>query len=382
MTNTPLRKSWKILENLVFLFVFCSLMYGIVTAFSESTWTSLMGAGFAKDLSDPVQTGEYYKSILAVLSIMTTFFVLVELIRLFVQVWRSDESPIREKFSRVVQEVLIRYKSNFLARAFNEYLSKAVVIFVYLLWMPYFERFALFQIGNSWYSWLYAYLMWELTYWLWHYAAHRVRILWCLHAPHHTPSEMNMTVAWVHFFAEGYYTALIQVPLLMMLGVRPEMVAIILVIDGTWGTFLHAGERSFKDGRFGFLQHLLITPSHHRAHHAKNPLYIDTNFCVLLPFWDWLFGTLQPERKEVPLEYGITRPVDTSDFVDFYFGECILLFRDVRDAEGWKNKILYLIKPPGWSPLSDEKTAAAIRREYLKGQEHLGETSRNLIFGK
>ena len=55
-------------------------------------------------------------------------------------------------------------------------------------------------------------------------------------------ATMNLTVAWVHFFAEGYYTAAVQVPLLMLLGVTPEMVAIILVIDGTWGTFIHCGE--------------------------------------------------------------------------------------------------------------------------------------------
>jgi hypothetical protein len=190
---------------------------------------------------------------------------------------------------------------------------------------------------------------------------------------------MNLTVAWVHFFAEGYYTAFIQVPLLMFLGVRPEMVAIILVIDGTWGTFIHAGERAFKNGRFSFLQHLLITPSHHRVHHAKNPLYMDTNFCVLLPFWDWLFGTLQPERKEVPLEYGITRPVDTSDWIDFYFGECIELFRDVKNANGWRNKILFLIKPPGWTPESEMKTAIRVRADFLKGREELGRTSRDRI---
>ncbi|MBM3178199.1 MAG: sterol desaturase family protein [Bacteroidetes bacterium] len=378
--HSPAYRLWKFLENAVFVLVFVTVLYGLISAFSQSTWTSLMGMGFAQDISEPIENKEFYKSILAVLSILTTFFILVELIVLTYSIWReSPEKSFSEKWSQLVTDVKFKYKSNFLSRAFNEYLSKAVVIFVYLLWMPYFEKFALFKAGNTWYWWLYAYLMWELTYWIWHYAAHRIRLFWCLHAPHHTPSEMNLTVAWVHFFAEGYYTAFIQVPLLMFLGVRPEMVAIILVIDGTWGTFIHAGERAFKNGKFGFLQHLLITPSHHRAHHARNPLYIDTNFCVLLPFWDWLFGTLQPERKEVPLEYGITRPVDTSDWIDFYFGECIGLFNDVKNAKGFKNKLLFCIKPPGWAPESQVKTAAWIRQDFLKGKEQLGETSRDRL---
>ena len=378
---------WRTLEDVVFVIVASTILYTMITGFTESTYSSLMGKGFASELLDPIRNKAYYKTILSILSILTTFFVVLEIIRLLVTEWinffrTTDDRSAGNIFNgmrKIGKAVLVRYKSNFLARVFNEYLSKAVIIFVYLLWMPYFEKFALFKIGNTWYAWLYAYLMWELTYWLWHFAAHRVRLLWCLHAPHHTPSEMNLTVAWVHFFAEGYYTAFVQVPLLMLFGVRPEMVAIILVIDGTWGTFLHAGERSFKNGRFGVLQHLLITPSHHRVHHAKNPLYMDTNFCVLLPFWDWLFGTLQPERKEVQIEYGITRPVDTTDFIDFYFGECILLWRDVRSADGWGNRIKFLFMPPGWTPESNEKTAPVVRKKFLNENPGLDFTSRQFL---
>lgn len=387
-TGRLIGKYWKYLENILFVIVAATILYGLVAGFSKSTWTSLMGKGYVEELVSPLQSKEYYKSVLALLSMATTFFILVELIRLIIVEWRMqgreskpgrDVQSFASRFSEVSNQILTRYKSTFLSKVFNEYLSKAIVIFVYILWMPYFEKYALFTIGNQWYWWIYAYLIWELSYWVWHYTAHRIRLFWCLHSPHHAASEMNLTVAWVHFFAEGYYTAIIQVPMLMLLGVKPAMVLIILVIDGTWGTFIHAGERAFKNGRFGILQHLLITPSHHRVHHAKNPLYIDTNFCVLIPFWDWLFGTLQPERKEVKIEYGITRELDTTNFVDFYFGECILLFKDVMNAKGWKNKILYLFMPPGWTPDSRQKTAAVIRGTFLKENQALGHTSRSFV---
>ncbi len=374
----------------MFIVVACIILFGLVEGFSKSTWASLMGKGFIGDLMDPIQSKEYYKIGLALLSMATTFFILLELIKLIVSEWIKQNKEIvannvlqtgsgLSRLRNLGRQILLRYKSNFLAKIFNEYLSKAIVIFVYVLWMPYFEKFSLIAIGNKWYWWLYAYLIWELSYWIWHYTAHRIRILWCLHSPHHAPSEMNLTVAWVHFFAEGYYTAIIQVPILMLLGVKPAMVLIILVIDGTWGTFIHAGERSFKNGRFGILQHLLITPSHHRVHHAKNPLYIDTNFCVLIPFWDWLFGTLQRERSEVKIEYGITRELDVTNFIDFYFGECLLLVKDVRNAKGLKNKLLYLFMPPGWSPESPEKMAKFVRDNFLKAHPALGQTSRRFI---
>jgi sterol desaturase/sphingolipid hydroxylase (fatty acid hydroxylase superfamily) len=396
---------WRKVEDVLFIFFAATILYVTVQTFVNGSYKSFFGMGFLQDLTDPVQKKNYYQSVMAILSILTTFFLLLEMIRLFIQLnpFRhfSDKlrrldpdlqgAPIGRKLhvmfssaagSAFVREFFRRYKSNFLAKVFNDYVSKLIIIFVYIEMMQYFKQFALFTVDHSWLGWLYAYLMWELSYWIWHYAAHRVRLFWCLHSPHHAPAEMNLTVAWVHFFAEGYYTAAIQVPILMIFGVQPEMVAIILVIDGTWGTFIHAGEDAFKNGRLGILEKFLITPSHHRVHHAKNPLYMDTNFCVLLPFWDWLFGTLQNEKKAVKIEYGITREMEVTNFIDFYFGECILLYRDVVATPGLRNKLALLFMPPGWTPESRDKTAIVVRQKFLEGQEELGKTSRDYLLEK
>jgi sterol desaturase/sphingolipid hydroxylase (fatty acid hydroxylase superfamily) len=396
---------WKIIENLLFLGFAASIIYVTITSFIDGSIKSFMGMGYLNNMADPIQKKIYYQSVMALLSMLTTFFLLVEMIRLFVTMnpfknfstkmanlnneikGQSFAKQCATLFNHIrqasfIQEFFRRYKSNFLAKVFNEYVSKLIIIFVYIEMMPFFQQFALFTVEKNWMGWLYAYLMWELSYWIWHYAAHRVRLFWCLHSPHHAPAEMNLTVAWVHFFAEGYYTAAIQVPILMIMGVRPEMVAIILVIDGTWGTFIHAGEDAFKNGKLGFLEKIFITPSHHRVHHAKNPLYMDTNFCVLLPFWDWLFGTLQNEKDEVKIEYGITREMDVTNFVDFYFGECICLYQDLKSTKGFRNKLALAFMPPGWTPESREKTAIVVRQKFLVGQEQLGKTSRDYILDK
>jgi sterol desaturase/sphingolipid hydroxylase (fatty acid hydroxylase superfamily) len=397
--------AWNIAENLLFTGFAISILYITINSFFDGTWQSLQGRGFLNDISDPINKKIYYKAVLAVLSVLTTFFLLVEMIRLFIQYnpfknfsgkWQILGQEITGKsfFYKTVHVIrragtaeflsvfLRNYKTNFLARVFNEYIAKLFIIFVYIEMMPFFHKYALFAVGNTWWGWLYAYLMWELSYWIWHYLGHRVRLFWCMHAPHHAPAQMNLTVAWVHFFAEGYYTAAVQVPLLMIFGVSPGMVAIILVIDGTWGTFIHCGEGAFKNGRLGWMEKLFITPSHHRVHHARNPLYIDTNFCVLLPFWDWLFGTLQNEKKEVDIEYGITRQVNVTSFVDMYFGECICLVRDLRATSGWGNKLKLLFMPPGWAPGDNTHTARTVRNNFLKGQEHLAKTSRDYMLEK
>ena len=114
--------------------------------------------------------------------------------------------------------------------------------------------------------------------------------------------------------------------------------------------------------RFGFLNKIMLTPSHHRVHHSRNPLYLDTNYCNLLNIWDRVFGTYQEEQKEVPPEYGITRPINSGNFWDIYFSEFTTLGRDVFFAPGILNKLKYIVMPPGWSHTGDHKTAAVIRK--------------------
>lgn len=106
---------------------------------------------------------------------------------------------------------------------------------------------------------------------------------------------------------------------------------------------------------------------------------MDRNFCTFLPFWDWLFGTLQPLKDEVKIEYGVTRKIDVTSFIDFYFGEFIFLIKDVKNAKGIKNKLQYLFKPPGWTPESNEYTAEVVRDNFLKDNPELGITSRNAL---
>jgi sterol desaturase/sphingolipid hydroxylase (fatty acid hydroxylase superfamily) len=73
------------------------------------------------------------------------------------------------------------------------------------------------------------------------------------------------------------------------------MLPLIMFIDGIWGGGIHTGEHTIKDARFGFLNKIMLTPSHHRVHHSRNYRYIDTNYCNLLNIWCRLFGTLQHE---------------------------------------------------------------------------------------
>jgi hypothetical protein len=92
---------------------------------------------------------------------------------------------------------------------------------------------------------------------------------------------------------------------------------------------------------------------------------MDTNYCKLLNIWDKVFKTYQPEQDNIEIEYGITREMDSGNFFDVYFGEIVVLAKDVFNAPGLKNKLLYLCMPPGWSHTGEHRTAKIARTEYL-----------------
>ncbi|TLF44998.1 sterol desaturase family protein [Maribacter aurantiacus] len=257
------------------------------------------------------------------------------------------------------------YKVNFLIYVFNRFVGRFIAIAMVTLCIGWFEPYALINTGPTWYWFIFAYIVWEFGHFIYHYLGHKVRLFWCLHATHHVPENMNLSVTYAHFFLEAPYADTIRTTVCILLGMEPAMLFLIMFIDGTYGAFIHVGENMIKDARFGFLNKIMLTPSHHRVHHARNPLYMDTNFCNLLNIWDRVFGTYQEEQTDTKPEYGITRKVNSGNFLDVYFGEIIALGKDVWKAPGVKNKLAYIFMPPGWSHTGEHKTSKIVRANYM-----------------
>jgi sterol desaturase/sphingolipid hydroxylase (fatty acid hydroxylase superfamily) len=254
------------------------------------------------------------------------------------------------------------YRMPFFVYVANRFLSRFISIAAIGFCIGAFSRFAVLKTSFTWYWFVFSYIVWEFSHFIYHYLAHKVRLFWCLHSTHHAPQAMNLSVTFMHFFLEAPYADVIRTSICILAGVNPPMLFVIMAIDGTWGAFIHAGENILPDGRLGMLGRLVLTPSHHRVHHARNPIYIDTNFCNLLNVWDRVFRTYQPEDRSILIEYGITRPVNSRSFTDMYFGEFICLARDMAHAPGFRNKLLYLLMPPGWSHTGEHKTARVMKQ--------------------
>lgn len=258
-----------------------------------------------------------------------------------------------------------KYFMTFLIFFVNGFIRSFISIGMVAICTNLFLEYAIIETSFTWYWLIYGYIVWELGHFIYHYFGHKVRIFWCLHSTHHAPQHMNLSVSFAHFFLEAPYADAIRTTVCILLGVNPVLLAFIMFVDGTWGNFIHAGEDLIKDARFGFVGKVILTPSHHRVHHAKNPLYMDTNFCNLLNIWDRVFKTYQEEKRDMQIEYGITREMNPNNFFDVYFGEFMALGNDIANAPDLKSKILYVFMPPGWSHTGDHKTARVVREEYI-----------------
>ena len=84
--------------------------------------------------------------------------------------------------------------------------------------------------------------------------------------------------------------------------------------------------------------------------------------CLII--WDKLFGSFQAEVKEVPVKYGLTKPVaNAANPLKIIFHEWQNMIRDVQKKTSFSNKIKYIFMPPGWSHDGSTKTARQMRLE-------------------
>jgi sterol desaturase/sphingolipid hydroxylase (fatty acid hydroxylase superfamily) len=321
----------------------------------KSLWNEIVGFFGVNQFIELIQQKDYslfltYEGIVALIVPIIPFLIFLELLLGFV--YKKPQTKV--------------YKVIFLIYLFNRIVGRFISIGMVAFCIGALQRYALVETSMTWYWFLYCYVVWEFAHFIYHFLAHKVRLFWCLHATHHSPEEMNLSVTHAHFFLEAPYADFIRTSICILLGVEPILLFTIMFIDGTYGAFIHVGENLIKDARFGFLNKFILTPSHHRVHHARNPLYLDTNYCNLLNIWDRIFGTYQEEDPNLEIDYGITRPINSGNFIEVYFGEIIHLGKDVINAPGLLNKLKYIFYPPGWSHQTGYQTAKMIRNTYLE----------------
>jgi sterol desaturase/sphingolipid hydroxylase (fatty acid hydroxylase superfamily) len=155
-----------------------------------------------------------------------------------------------------------------------------------------------------------SFLMFDMLGYALHRLMHTDR-LWRIHRLHHADLSLDWSTSFRHHPLELLVSFVFYAPLVIALGISPEVIAASATVGLAWGTVSHAnieapawlGPRSFQ-----LFSLIVITPTAHWVHHSSRFDESNSNFGNFLSVWDWIFGSfrLSPNepRKEMTLGLG------------------------------------------------------------------------------
>jgi len=240
------------------------------------------------------------------------------------------------------------------------------LIYSFLAWVHQLAPVPFGTLAWGWSPWLFVlcFVLDDLRYYWYHRLAHEVRFLWSSHVNHHSSQHYNLSTAlrqtWTYELTLGF---LFRVPLVLV-GFDPKMVAFVASLNLVYQFWIHT---ELIDRMPAWFEAVFNTPSHHRAHHAVNARYLDTNYAGTLIIWDKLFGTFVAEVDADRPRYGITAQLGTFHLLRVAFHELLALLRDAtQPGLTLRQRLAYTFGPPGWSHDGSRRTATQMKQAHVR----------------
>lgn len=201
------------------------------------------------------------------------------------------------------------------------------------------QNFSIFTIESNWITWVLLFLATDLVWYWYHRFGHEINLFWAAHIVHHQSDDFNYTAAAritvIQAVARGLFWSILPI-----IGFPAEMIVVLLLIHGTYPFFTHTQ----LVGKLGWLEYIIVTPSHHRVHHSSNPEYLDKNYGDMLIIWDKMFGTFTEEKTEP--KYGLTKSLGSHSFLWQHFHYFLELIVALRLAKTFKEKLKVIFGSP------------------------------------
>ena len=281
------------------------------------------------------------------IALAVPFFLLAIMIELFVN-WRRHAGVYRSNDA-------INSMSAGILDVTTGYFTRLLPL---IAWGLVMQNFTLIDMPLSWFDasprgvalWVTAAIAWDFCYYWFHRFSHEISILWAAHAVHHQSEEYNLSTA-LRQTSTGFLFGWIFYLPLFAIGFPLEVLLTVNAVNLIYQFWVHTR----LIDRLGPLESVLMTPSHHRVHHAQNERYIDKNYGGMLIVWDRLFGSYEPESDEEPVIFGVRKPL--ANWNPFWANLQVydyLLF-DARKTRHWRDKLGIWFRRTGWRPPDVER---------------------------
>lgn len=262
------------------------------------------------------------------------FFALI-LLELWLD-WRKQKLTYR--FNDALNSLNLGMMSQITAVAL-----KTIQISFYVL---IYQNFAPLQLGlDSLWVWAFAFVAYDFSYYWFHRMSHEINVLWAGHVVHHQSEEYNLTTA-LRQTSGGFFGFIFYLPM-ALIGIDPYMLVTVGSLNLIYQFWVHTRHINRLPAWY---EAIFVTPSHHRVHHAQNPLYMNKNHGGVFILWDKWFGTFQAELDNEPVIFGITKPLASWNPIWANLDTYWALAKDSWRTERWQDKIAVWFKKTGWRP--------------------------------
>ena len=162
-------------------------------------------------------------------------------------------------------------------------------------------------------------IAYDISYYLYHVAQHKIPFLWELHKVHHSANVLTpLTVFRIHPLDAVIFSNILGVCLGLANGVATYAfgkTSTAFTIDDTnvilvifIHVYVHLQHTHLWIPFTGIWGRIFQSPAHHQIHHSSNPAHFDRNFGSCLALWDWVFGTLRiPNKEPEKLNFGVVQ---------------------------------------------------------------------------
>lgn len=175
----------------------------------------------------------------------------------------------------------------------------------------------------------------DFAYYVWHRMNHKINILWASHFTHHSFKKMSLLAGLrtpYDLFTVFVLTSWIFfLPLLF--GYTVYEVWTCICIQQAYGAITHTN----LNVSYGFMEHVLVSPQHHRLHHCIRPQAKTVNFGSFFIIWDKIFGTFEKEISSQQYEYGVAGFHSGGDFFKINFSIYGSILKNIRNCKSFKD---------------------------------------------
>jgi sterol desaturase/sphingolipid hydroxylase (fatty acid hydroxylase superfamily) len=176
----------------------------------------------------------------------------------------------------------------------SQFFTWVLKAFAVLLLVNFIAPFEIFSLSNlpvpRYLSIVISFLFIDFVGYFNHWLFHKVSVLWKLHKLHHSDRAVDAITNYFHHPLATVANFL----LLTLQFVLFDVPVPVILLYGAFAS-IHAPLTHFKvllpEKWNKIVSYLIVTPNFHRVHHSLNIKESNSNFGIVFPYWDKIFGT-------------------------------------------------------------------------------------------